>query len=166
MSWQAPDEPQEKQRLRFLEHLTAHPDGMWRSCQPGHLTASTIVLNSARTHALLTLHSKIKRWLQLGGHCEAGDVSLLDAALREATEESGIPGLQLRPGPLQLDRHAVRCHPEGSFHLDVQYLAVAPPDARHAISDESDDLRWFPISALPDDTDDAVRSLVARAVAL
>ena len=32
-------------------------------------------------------------WLQMGGHCEPGDTTLADAALREAAEESGIAGL-------------------------------------------------------------------------
>ena len=41
---------------------------------------------------LLTLHRKVGRWLQLGGHCEPADTTLAGAALREATEESGLPG--------------------------------------------------------------------------
>ncbi|GAB3664235.1 NUDIX hydrolase [Actinocorallia lasiicapitis] len=164
-AWTAPTEAQEKLRLEFLEHLAAHPDGMFRECRAGHLTASSIVFDARREHVLLTLHSKIKCWLQLGGHCEPGDATLALAALREATEESGISRLELHEVPVQIDRHAVKCHPEGSFHLDVQYLVTAPEDAQIAISDESDDLRWFPVDALPADTDDVVRSLVARALA-
>ncbi|GAA2602377.1 NUDIX hydrolase [Actinomadura fulvescens] len=164
-SWQAPDPQQDRLRHDFLRHLDEYADGTWRECVPGHITASTLVLDATGVQVLLTLHSKIKVWLQLGGHCEPDDVTLAEAALREATEESGIPGLVLRPEPVQLDRHAVRCHPEGSWHLDVQYVAYAPENARHAISDESDDLRWFPAERLPDLTDDAVRRLVSRAVA-
>lgn len=164
-SWHAPDAEQEDVRLEFLRHLEAHPaDGMWRECAAGHITASTAVLDASRARVLLTLHSKVKAWLQLGGHCEPGDVTLAGAALREATEESGIRGLALLPEPVRLDRHAVRCHPQGSWHLDVQYVAFAPEPARHAVSDESDDLGWFPVDDLPDPTDDAVRRLVARAV--
>jgi ADP-ribose pyrophosphatase YjhB (NUDIX family) len=91
-------------------------------------------------------------------------VALAGAALREATEESGIGDLRLLPGPVQLDRHAVRCHPEGTWHLDVQYVAIAPEGSRHTVSDESDALGWFPVDALPESTDDALRRLVARAV--
>lgn len=162
-AWTAPDAGQEALRDGFLEHLAAHPDGTWRECVPGHITASALVLDSSRSRVLLTLHAKIKRWLQLGGHCEPGDATLADAALREATEESGIPGLVLSPAPLRLDRHLVPCHPGGSWHLDVQYVAVAPPGARAERSDESDDLRWFPIGELPEPTDDAVRNLVNAA---
>ncbi|MGI8330866.1 NUDIX hydrolase [Actinomadura scrupuli] len=161
--WRAPDADQERARREFLEHLAAHPDGMWRECAAGHITASTVVLDESRARVLLTLHSKVKAWLQLGGHCEPADVSLSQAALREATEESGIAGLRLLPGPLQIDRHFVRCHPEGSYHLDVQYAAIAPAGARHQISDESEDLRWFEIGALPVPTDEALRRLVGRA---
>ncbi|MEU5882025.1 NUDIX hydrolase [Spirillospora sp. NPDC047279] len=161
-SWQAPDAGQDALRRDFLRHLEEHADGTWRECVPGHITASTLVVDATGTRVLLTLHSKIKAWLQLGGHCEPGDRSLASAALREATEESGISGLELSPGPVQLDRHAVRCHPGGSWHLDVQYVAYAPDDARHVISDESDDLRWFPADGLPTPTDDALRRLVDR----
>ncbi|TDD89370.1 NUDIX domain-containing protein [Actinomadura rubrisoli] len=162
--WSAPDADQERVRLEFLRHLEEHPaDGLWRECAAGHLTASTAVLDASRSRVLLTLHAKIKAWLQLGGHCEPADRTLAGAALREATEESGIAGLRLLPGPVQLDRHAVRCHPQGTWHLDVQYVAIAPQDARHAVSDESDDLAWFPVDALPETSDDVVRALVARA---
>lgn len=163
--WRAPDQVQEGLRADFLRHLEQHGDGVWRECAPAHITASTAVLDSSGSLVLLTLHSKVKAWLQLGGHCEPGDTTLAEAALREATEESGIAGLELRPEPLALDRHKVYCHPQGSYHLDVQYLAIAPADARHQISDESDDLRWFPVGTLPEPTDDAVRRLVARATA-
>ena len=163
--WRAPDPEQEKVRLEFLRHLEEHPeDGMWRECADGHITASTAVLDASRTRVLLTLHAKIKAWLQLGGHCEPGDATLAGAALREAAEESGIRGLRLLPEPVQLDRHRVGCHPGGTWHLDVQYVAIAPEHARHQVSDESDDLGWFPVDDLPEPTDVAVRNLVARAV--
>jgi 8-oxo-dGTP pyrophosphatase MutT (NUDIX family) len=162
--WAAPDEGQEKLRLGFLEHLAEHADGMWRECVPGHLTASTAVLDTSGTRVLLTLHRKLKMWLQLGGHCEVGDATLAGAALREAAEESGMAGLRLLPGPVSIDRHLVPCHPGGSYHFDVQYVAIAPAGVRARISDESDDLKWFGVTALPADTDEALRRLVARSV--
>ena len=48
----------------------------------------------------------VRRRLQLGGHFEPGDRRVLDAALLEAREESGIDGL-IDPIPVRLDVHAL-----------------------------------------------------------
>ncbi|MGW6401190.1 NUDIX hydrolase [Streptomyces sp. NPDC055134] len=153
-------EGQPELRQAYLDHLSAHPeDGMWKACTVGHLTASALVIDPSRGRVLLTLHKKLQMWLQMGGHCEPGDLTLADAALREATEESGIPGLTLLPGgPVRLDRHPIPgpC----TQHLDTQYAAVAPADAVAAISDESLDLRWFPYDEVAGVADDSVVRLV------
>lgn len=160
--WRGPDDGQRRLRGEFLDHLAAHANGVWRDCTAGHITASAAVLDATGTRVLLTLHAKIKLWLQLGGHCEPGDATLAAVALREATEESGIEGLTLLAGPVRLDRHWVPCQ-GGTYHLDVQYVAVAPDGARERVSAESDDLRWFGLDELPDGTDDALRNLVSHA---
>ncbi len=48
-------------------------------------------------------------------------------------------------------------------HLDLQFVAHAPSDAQITISDESEDLRWWPVDALPPGTDYALAHLVSRA---
>lgn len=150
-------EDQPELRQTYLDHLAAHPDGMWKACGDGHITASALVIDPARGRVLLTLHRKLRMWLQMGGHCEPGDASLAAAALREGTEESGIEGLTLAPGgPVRLDRHLTPC----AWHLDVQYAALAPPGAVEAISDESLDLRWFPYDQVAEVADDSVVRLL------
>ncbi|MER5376799.1 NUDIX hydrolase [Streptomyces sp. NPDC002553] len=150
-------EDQQELRQTYLEHLQTHPDGMWKACEAGHITASALVIDPARGRVLLTLHRKLRMWLQMGGHCEPGDATLADAALREATEESGIAGLSLLPGgPVRLDRHLTPC----AWHLDVQYAALAPDGALEAISDESLDLRWFPYEEVAGVADGSVVRLV------
>lgn len=162
--WAAPDPRQEELRRRYVEHLRAHPDGLTRDCRPDHLTASTLVLDPGGDAVLLTLHAKARRWFQLGGHCEPGDVSLAGAALREAREESGLDDLALDPVPVQLSEHAVPfCGGHGDVHhLDVRFVAFAAPGSEHAVSEESLDVRWWPVDALPDPEPDLVE-LVALA---
>jgi hypothetical protein len=48
-------------------------------------------------------------------------------------------------------------------HLDLQFVARAPRDAQISISDESVDLRWWPVDGLPPGVDEALRYLVERA---
>ncbi|MFE7437643.1 NUDIX hydrolase [Streptomyces tendae] len=151
-------EGQDELRQVYLDHLAAHPDGMWKACADGHVTASAMVIDPSRGRVLLTLHKKMGMWLQMGGHCEPVDETLARAALREGTEESGIAGLTLLPGgPVRLDRHHTPC----AWHLDVQYAAVAPEGAVEAISDESLDLRWFPYAQVADVADESVVRLLA-----
>lgn len=118
---------------------------------------------------LLTLHARLGRWLQTGGHLEDSDLSLDAAALREAEEESGLSSLRLDPSPLLLSAHAlpptVPCAGgEPMVHLDVQYLVLADRAAAAVVSVESTAVEWFAPDALPD-VDDSVRSLVAAASA-
>ncbi|MFD5654349.1 NUDIX hydrolase [Streptomyces sp. NPDC127039] len=150
-------EGQDGLRQAYLDHLATHPDGMWKACADGHVTASALVIDPSRERVLLTLHKKMRMWLQMGGHCEPVDETLARAALREGTEESGIAGLALLSGgPVRLDRHHTPC----AWHLDVQYAAVAPAGAVEAISDESLDLRWFPYAEVADVADDSVVRLL------
>jgi 8-oxo-dGTP pyrophosphatase MutT (NUDIX family) len=137
-------------RQGFLGFLAARPDAMWRSCSPGHLTASALVVEPSRRLVLLTLHPRVGSWVQVGGHCEPGDHTLLDAASREAREESGIGSLSFDPSPLGLDVHPITCSLGiPTRHYDVRFLALAPDGAEPVISDESLDLQWFSWDALP-----------------
>ena len=168
--WVAPTAEQEMLRERYVAYLEGHDSGVLREDRPHHLTASTIVLSPDRGAVLLTLHAKAQRWFQFGGHLEPSDGSLLSAATREASEESGLADLVLDPVPVQLSDHAVPFCGEGVHHYDVRFLALAPPGGTYAVSEESLDVRWFGLDQLPTDDRDMLelidlaleRSRVAR----
>jgi 8-oxo-dGTP pyrophosphatase MutT (NUDIX family) len=163
--WVAPSADQEALRGRYVAHLEDHPDAEQRACFPAHLTAGTLVLSATGGEVLLNLHGKARRWFAFGGHLEPGDATLAAAALREAHEESGVAGLDLHPEPVHLDEHVVGfCDPRGDVHhLDVRFAARAPAGVRPAVSDESLDVRWWPVDALPDGLEDEMRVLIRRA---
>ena len=166
-----PDPQQEDLARQYLEFLGEHPDGVWRECAPGHITASALVIDPGARNVLLTLHPKVGRWLQLGGHLEYDDATVREAAIREVIEECGIPAGSISANPVRLDRHPVPCGrlADGSIraseHLDIQYVVVVSEAVEPVISEESDDLRWFPHDGLPD-LDPSVRALLADAAAI
>ncbi|MBV9595176.1 MAG: coenzyme F420-0:L-glutamate ligase [Actinobacteria bacterium] len=163
-SMQSRDDAEAALRHAYLGFLAARTDAMWRSCSAGHLTASAIVIDPRRQAVLLTLHPRVGRWLQLGGHCEPEDASLLAAAAREAREESGIEGLRLDPVPLELHVHPITCSlGVPTRHFDVRFLAVAPPNAEARRSEESVDLRWFDWADLPEQISPELPALLDRA---
>ena len=162
--WQPDDPAQDALRQAILGFVLARPDACQRSCVPGHVTASALVLDHTGSQAVLTLHPRLGRWVQLGGHCEDSDADIAGAALREAAEESGIAGLTIDDVPVALHVHALTCSlGVPTRHLDIQFVARAPVDARIARSDESLDLRWWPLDGLPPGADYGLTQLVRAA---
>ncbi|MGC4757528.1 NUDIX hydrolase [Micromonospora trifolii] len=162
--WQPTSPDAASARDRTLALLAAGPVAMSRQHRPGHVTASALVLDSTGSRVLLCLHVKFGRWVQLGGHCEPTDQTLVGAALREATEESGIAGLRIDPVPIDVDVHQVQCQ-GGSAHYDVRFAVVAPPSAVEQVSDEAEELGWFPPDQLPEPLAGGTVQLIAPALA-
>ncbi|HEV7173396.1 NUDIX hydrolase [Pedococcus sp.] len=163
--WQAPDAQQEQLRAELLEHCRRHPAALWKQGPSAHLTASTLVLNPSLDKVLLTLHAKAQMWLQFGGHFEPVDSSVVDAATREAREESGLADLALHPELVHLDRHRLLATGFGrcAEHLDLRYAAVADDAQAYAVSEESLDVAWWPVDALPSASGDEIRPLAVAA---
>lgn len=143
-----------------LGHLEQFGPAAFARSTAGHLTASAVVLDP-HGRVLLCFHPKYGRWLQLGGHIDAGDRTLDEAAAREAREESGLGGLVQLGGIVDIDVHVVPCPKPGSAHYDVRYVLVASGDLTVHCSEESLALAWH--VTLPDDCDAATRRAVARA---
>ena len=78
VGWSAPTEAQEQLRQDYLAHLDTHEDASAKAGPPAHFTASCLVVDEAGERVLLTLHRKVGRWLQFGGHIEASDASVAD----------------------------------------------------------------------------------------
>lgn len=158
----APDATQAETRDEILAFIDAHPaDAHRRSCAPGHLTASALLLDHAGERALLTFHAKLGRWLQLGGHCD-GDANLPHVALRECQEESGIDELEVVSGIVDVDIHEIPARKDepAHLHLDTRYLVRAAAGAEAVRNHESLELRWFTPEELEGvDADDTLRRL-------
>jgi 8-oxo-dGTP pyrophosphatase MutT (NUDIX family) len=153
----APADPEERDDLQeILAFVAAHDNPFDRAIPSGHLTGSAIVLSADFSQVLLLFHPKLTRWLQPGGHAEAGERTGEHVALREAREETGIHGLSLHPQaprPLDVDVHDIPARPTepAHQHLDLRYLVQAPAGARIAPAEgETLRIRWFGWNELDD----------------
>lgn len=157
------DEAQQTLRRRLLSFLAVYPrEAHLRSCRPGHLTASALVIARDSGQVLLMHHHKLQRWLQLGGHCD-GDANLAAVALKEASEESGLDGLRILPRIVDIDIHPIPARGDvpGHLHYDSRFLVFADTAVPPVSNEESDGLRWLDVDAAHRLTDDdSVRRLL------
>jgi 8-oxo-dGTP pyrophosphatase MutT (NUDIX family) len=132
----------------------------------GHFTGSAWVVSADGERVLLTHHRKLDLWLQPGGHAD-GDRDLAAVALREAEEETGVPGLRLASREIfDLDRHPIPARKLDPLHLhwDVRYVVLAGADERFVVSEESHALEWRRVHdvAADEHADASVRRMARR----
>lgn len=146
-----PRYPEEREVVeKMLKFLDSHIDCFERSLTIGHFTGSAWVMDSSHQKVLLTHHRKLDKWLQLGGHAD-GDSNLLNVALREATEESGIERISaISQQIFDVDIHLIPARGEEPehYHYDVRFLLTVPEQAKYEVSDESHDLAWVPLDKI------------------
>lgn len=148
-------------RDEILSFVDAHDDALYRSCLPGHLTGSALVVDDDRERTLLMLHAKLGLWLQPGGHAD-GEGHLATVAVTEATEETGIEGLTVLGPAVDCDIHQIperKGEPE-HLHLDTRFVVLAPAGAVVQGNHESHELRWVTLGELDELAgDDSLRRL-------
>lgn len=89
----------------------------------------------------------------------------MEAALREAKEESGMDCIELISDDIfDVDVHSIpeRGDEPAHFHYDIRYLFRVKSSESISISDESHDVAWVPISNLADYNDSESVMRMAR----
>ena len=136
-------------RDRFLRIL-GFENCFTRDLLEGHITGSAWIVNDTFTHAFMTHHAKLNKWLQPGGHAD-GDEHVGRVALKEALEETGMEGLKLYSTDiLDLDIHTIperKGVPEHE-HYDIRFMIVTSLKTPFQLSEESNELAWIPFEEL------------------
>lgn len=142
-------------RDRMLE-LLKYDNCFERSLLHAHFTASVWVVNQEISHALLTHHAKLNRWLQLGGHADR-DEDLRRVAMKEFQEESGLEKASfLQQGIFDIDIHTIperKGVPEHE-HFDVRFLLVTDGVKSPQKNHESMEIAWIPLEEVGQMTDE------------
>lgn len=147
--YDAPAEEEKLFKVKFLD-LLLHPDAFQRDHLPGHITGSAWIVDQSKNFVLLTHHAKLNKWLQPGGHAD-GDENVLNVALREAEEETGLKDFELlHSGVFDIDIHTIPARKEFPQHLhyDVRFLLQGRKHESLSPTAESHALAWIALDQL------------------
>ncbi|WP_055483759.1 NUDIX domain-containing protein [Sphaerimonospora mesophila] len=120
---------------------------------PMHVTASALLVRDA-AEILLVEHRAYGITLQPGGHLEPTDTTLIDAAVRELAEETGVDPGKVFPAsqtPVYIEYGRVPTRPEKDepdhYHLDIGYsFETAHADVGRIQESEVTGAGWYPLA--------------------
>ncbi len=132
-----------------------------------HVTGSAFVVHVPTRRVLLRWHTRMQRWMQVGGHFDPGETDALAVALREAREETGLDDVRpLCDKPVQVVIVPVpaRGDEPAHEHADVRYVFATdrPADARPESPDA--DLRWVPLEEAIDEVTEENQRIFLRRI--
>lgn len=138
LSHEPVDDREAAARSCLLEALETLERPFEKESGPVHVTGSAVVVG--RRGTVLHVHRRLGRWMQPGGHLDAGE-GPAEAALRESQEETGLELSHPVDGPrlIHLDVHPAA---DGHTHLDLRYLLLAPDEDPSPPPGESPEVRW------------------------
>lgn len=170
-------EQEERDREFLLKYVETYDDVLTRENIVGHFTSSSFIVNKDRTKCLMIYHNIYNAWCWTGGHAD-GDADLLQVAVKEAEEETGISKDKIKvvsdmPATLEVltvDGHVKRGkYVTSHLHLNVAYLLEVDENEEIRIKpDENSGIKWIEIDKLEDAGIEAkmvhtYRKLIAKA---
>lgn len=145
---------EEKEKKIILDFIDKYPKTvLTRDNEIAHLTSSGFIMNEALTHVLMIHHNIYRTWAWTGGHAD-GDMDLLEIAIKEAKEETGlncvtplsktIASLDI----LTVENHIKReAYVPSHLHLNVAYVLIADMNDNLNVNDrEASDIQWIKLS--------------------
>lgn len=151
------NEQEEVDKKIILDYINNFDDTLTRQNKYGHFTSSAFVLNKERTKILMVYHKIYNSWAWPGGHSD-GYSNLLNVAMKEAKEETGIKNvIPIFKNIYSIEIISVNGHEKSEkyisshVHLNVTYLLEADENEKiHIKEDENSGVKWVPIDNVLD----------------
>ena len=143
------NEQEEKDKQTMLKYIDTFDDVLTRNNEFGHFTASAWAVNKEKTKVLMIYHNIYQSWAWTGGHAD-GESDLLNVAIRELKEETGVENVKLlNPDIFSLEILTVDGHvKKGKYvsshvHLNLTYLLEVDENEILKIkADENSGVKW------------------------
>lgn len=151
------DEAEAAEVAAWKQFLEAFGDNVWtRDNSVGHITESSWVVNKERTKVLMAYHNIYQNWAWLGGHVD-GNKNLVEVAIKEAQEESGIAhAIPVCEEPVDFNVSLVVPHfKHGKYvapHLHYNAVMLLEADETEEIRakpDENKAVKWIKFEDVP-----------------
>ena len=158
------DENEKKYKEQILDFLNENDVFLGKKNQIGHITGSSWIVNYDKTKALLTHHRKLDKWIQLGGHTEE-DETILETAMREAQEESGLNSVKCLSEEIfdiSIHKFSTILDVPEHFHYDIRFLFEADCDEKIIVSNESKDVKWVSLDRMAEYNADSSRMRMVK----
>jgi 8-oxo-dGTP pyrophosphatase MutT (NUDIX family) len=142
------DQNEKQMTQNTIDFVNGNTNCFGRELLIGHITGSAWILDHSGQFVLLTHHRKLDRWFQPGGHCD-GDSDVLEVALKEALEETGVSDIKVvHENIFDIDIHEIpeRKGIQAHLHYDIRFLFKADKDTPLVITEESNDLAWVELA--------------------
>lgn len=119
---------------------------------PMHVTAGALLVRN-EAEVLLIEHRAYELLLQPGGHLEGEDTTLIDAAVRELVEETGVDATAINPvslAPVYVEFGQVPARPDkgepAHYHLDFGYaFTTTLAEIGRIQGSEVTSAGWYPL---------------------
>lgn len=151
--------PQEiKDKKIILDYIEQFKDNiLTRENEVAHMTSSSMIFNKDKSKIIMVHHNIYNTWAWTGGHAD-GDGDLLNVAIKEAKEETGLENVRAIDNKIvSIDILPVWGHIKRNkyvsshLHLNVTYALEASEDEQLVINEmENSGVKWINIDDISD----------------
>ncbi|MGL5312590.1 MAG: NUDIX hydrolase [Peptostreptococcaceae bacterium] len=155
------NEQEEKDKEIIIDFINKNENVLTRENEVAHITSSGFIVNKNRDKVLMIHHNIYNSWGWTGGHAD-GDSDLLEVAIKEAKEETGVKNVKpVTDDICCIDILTVNSHiKKGKYvashlHLSVAYVLEADESDDISIKeDENSGVAWVDIEKVLEVTDE------------